>query len=290
MSFVREDLPAPAVDGVVDGTLDPDKVPETGTMANITNVPTQWGGSTLTLYLEDTLGAVLYLTTWPVGPHGRDIRLPLPKATLVANLGKDVRVRYTVSDVGSSRSLGFKLEQGFAGTVEFDLSPQNYLVLYTHSEARPPENIPDFARIQRVMPGATRYSSGDEKLAKVDEYGIVTVLGNGQVTIHAEGSPSGPGSYELVIKGIKEFHVLSPAADWDGARKLCDETALLLPTSGDFNRLLTFYPPPVRDDLPDVPVWGDVLGAGTAFTLDLYSGVIGAEDMATLLQVAGIKP
>ena len=99
-----------------------------------------------------------------------------------------------------------------------------------------------------------------------------------------------PGSYELVIKGIKEFHVLSPAADWDGARKLCDETALLLPTSGDFNRLLTFYPPPVRDDLPDVPVWGDVLGAGTAFTLDLYSGVIGAEDMATLLQVAGIKP
>lgn len=291
MNSIRQDFPAPSVDGVVDGHLDPGSVPESGAVARITNVPVSWGGATLTLYLQELQGAVLYETNWPVGFHGRDINLPLPKAVLVANYGKDVQVYYSVSDIGASLPLDIKLDQGFSGAVNFDLAQHGYLVAYTHSEARPPEDIPAFARMQRVLPGANSYSSSDEKVATVDSAGIVTARCNGQVTIGASGSPGGPASYLLTITGIDEFHALSPAATWDGARQLCTQTGLVQPSAADFSRLLQFYRLPVGHylGLPDYEVWGTYLGADTANTFDLNTGVSESSDTGALLQAVGVK-
>lgn len=289
MNFIRQDLPAPGVDGVVDGMLDPGSVPESGATTRITNVPVSWSGKMLTLYFQEVQGKVLYEAMWPVSSHGLDIIFRLPRAILLANLGKDVRVYYRVDNVGVSLPLVFKLEQGFGGSVDFDLAPHNYMVFYTHNEARPPKNIPPFARLQRVMPGATDYSSDNEKVAKVDGYGIVTAQGNGQATISASGGPNGPGSYRLTIKGIDEFHILSPAADWEGAQELCSERGCVQPSSTDFTRLMVFYPPPIAQNLPNLAVWGEELGAGTAWAFDLVGGVMQGEDMSELLQVAGIN-
>jgi len=290
MNSIKQDLPAPTVDGVEDGQLDPGSVPESGAMARITNVPVSWGGSTLTLYLQELQGAVLYQLDWPVGSHGRDINLPIPKADLVANYGKDVQVHYSVSGIGASLPLDIKLDQGFSGAVEFDLAQHGYVVAYTHSEARPPQVIPAFARMQRVLPGATGYSSSDEKVATVDSAGIVTARSNGQATISAS-SAGGPASYALTITGIEEFHVLSPAATWDGAQQLCTQTGLALPAAADFARLLNFYPLPVGHylELPDYQVWGTYLGAGTANTFDLNSGAAESFDTSELLQAVGVK-
>ncbi|WP_110972479.1 Ig-like domain-containing protein [Pseudomonas huaxiensis] len=294
MSSIKQDLPAPSVDGVVDGILDPASVPESGALAHITNVPVSWGGKTLTLYLQEVQGQILHQIAWPVASHGRDIKLPIPKDTLDANRDKDVQVYYSVTDVGSSLPLEFKLGQGFGGPVEFDLAPHNYTVLFIHSVVQPPKEIPPFARMQRVMPGATSYSSSKEAVGTVDQFGIVTAWSNGQTTISASGSPNGPGSYVLTITGIREFHVLSKKATWKGAQDACAESRLVLPSLADFSSFLKSYP---RDagfdhDLPNYPAWGMYIGADTAYTLDLNSGDVdstGTEEFKEL-QAVGVSP
>lgn len=290
MSKNRMDLAAPSVDHVIDGQLDPNSLPESGTEAHILEVLPEWGGEMLYLYLRDDQGAVLYQDEWPLGPHGRPVSLPIPKAVLVENLGKDVAVDYSITNVGQSYALEFKLGQGFAGAVEFDLASHNYIVAYTHSQARPPEQLPDFTRMQRVLPGATGYASDNESVARVDNQGIVTAVSNGQATITASGAPGGSASYQLTVKGIAELHVVSSKANWEGAERLCNELGLALPTPGDFARLLDFYPPPVDSylELPNYPVWGTFLGANTANTFDLNRGVAEAQDIAAQLQAAGI--
>lgn len=290
MTFIDQNLPAPQVDGVVDGNLDPDSLPDTGTTAHIRNVPTSWGGALLTLYLQDSQGSILYEARWPVGPHGRDIKLPLSRTLLSEHRGKEVRLRYEVSGIGASLPLDFKLEEAFSGSVEFDLAAYAYMVLYIHNIARPPADIPQFATLQRVQPGATAYSSDNEAVATVDAQGTVTVQGNGLVTITASGAPSGPGSYRLTITGIDEFHILgSKAMEWSGAQALCVEAGCVLPTSTDFARLKNFYRLPIGYGLPDLPAWGAPLGAETALTLNLISGQLGGTDVSDLLQGAGVR-
>ncbi|MDR0276855.1 MAG: Ig-like domain-containing protein [Paucimonas sp.] len=290
MKAINMDLAAPSVDGVVNGELDPNGVPASGAKAHVLEVSTDWAGETLTLYLREAGGAVLHQIPWPIGSHGRPITLDIPKDVLLDNIGKDVEVDYSVSNVGSSFPLAFKLSGGFSGSVEFDLSAHNYLVAYTHSEARPPAEVPAFTRMQRALPGATGYSSSDEKVAQVDNVGMVTAQGNGVATITASGAPGGAASYELTIKGIDEMHVLSNAADWAGADQLCRQTGLTLPSLADFARLRQFYPLPIGFylNLPDYPVWGTVIGAGTANTYDLNSGAAEGMDLTTLLQVMGV--
>jgi len=291
MNSIRQDLAAPSVDGVVNGEMDPGSLPESGTEAHVLELLPEWGGETLTLYLREDGGAVLYDIEWPLSSHGRPISLPIPKDVLMDNLGKDVTVSYSITNVGSSLPLAFKLGESFGGAVDFDLSAHNYMVAYTHSEARPPQQQPDFTRMQRVYPGATGYSSSDQKVALVDSNGMVTALANGQSSITASG-PSGPVSYQLTVKGIDEFHVLSSAADWAGADQLCRDTGLTLPTLADFSRLTSFYPLPIGFylNLPDYPVWGSILGAGTASTFDLNTGELQGADVSTLLQAAGVLP
>lgn len=290
MNSIKMDLAAPSVDGVLNGELDPNSVPEDGANAHILEVLPAWAGETLTLYLRDDDGTVLFELPWPIGPHGRPITLPIDKDILLANIGKDVAVSYSITNVGDSVPLEFKLAQGFSGAVEFDLSPHNYLVAYTHSQARPPAELPAFTRMQRALPGATGYSSSDEKVAVVDSLGIVTALSNGAASITASGAPSGPASYQLTVKGIDELHVLSSAADWAGADQLCRDTGLSLPTLADFSRLKLFYPLPIGFylELPDYPVWGTVIGAGTANTFDLNSGAAEGMDTSALLQAVGV--
>ncbi len=290
MNSIKMDLAAPSVDGVVNGELDPSSVPEGGALAHILDVSTDWSEQTLTLYLRDDGGSVLHQREWPIGPHGRPITLPIPKDVLVANTGKDVTVSYSITGVGDSHPLAFKLGQGFAGAVEFDLSVHNYLVAYTHSEARPPEEPPAFTRMQRALPGASGYSSSDEKVARVDSLGVVTALCNGVATITASGAPSGPASYQLTVKGIDELHVLSSSATWSGADQLCRDIGLSLPSVADFARLKLFYPLPIGFylDLPPYPVWGTFLGADTANTYDLNQGDAAAEDISALLQAVGV--
>ncbi|WP_175652261.1 hypothetical protein [Pseudomonas sp. Marseille-P9899] len=293
MNSIEQDLPAPRVDGVVDGMLDPASVPESGAMARITNVPVSWDDETLTLSLQEVQGQILYQTTWPIGPHGRDINLPIPKDALVANRDKDVQVYYSVTGVGASHPLEFKLGQGFGGAFEFDLAPHNYQVLYINSEARPPKEIPPFARMQRVMPGATRYSSSDEKIATVDAFGIVIARCNGQTTITASGSANGPDSYVLTVTGIGEFHVLSSAVTWEGAQQLCTQTGLVQPSLADFSRFMQFYPlnAGLEHGLPDYPAWGMFIGAGTAYTLDLNTGDVSSAGTGEFnyLQAVGVS-
>lgn len=289
MKSIRMDLAAPSVDGVLNGELDPGSVPDDGADAHVLEVLPAWSGETLTLYLREG-GTTLYEVGWPIGPHGRPITLPIPKNVLLDNVGKDVAVSYSVSNVGDSYSLEFKLAHGFSGAVEFDLSPHNYLVAYTNSVARPPAVLPAFTRMQRALPGATGYASSDEKVAQVDSLGIVTALSNGLASITATGAPSGPSSYQLTVKGIDELHVLSNAADWAGADRLCRETGLALPTVADFARLKSFYPLPIGFylNLPDYPAWGTVIGAGTANTFDLNTGAAEGMDVTSLLQVIGV--
>lgn len=290
MSSIRFELAAPSLAGVVDGQLDPESVPESGAIASVLEVLPAWNGKTLTLFLRDDKGTVLDEQDWPIGPHGLPISLPIPKSVLMANIDKDVVLDYSITDIGTSNPLAFKLGQGFSGAVEFDLAEHNYMVAYTHSEARPPEQLPAFTRMQRALPGATGYSSSDETVARVDNLGVVTAQGNGQASITASGAPSGPSSYTLTVKGIREFHVLSNAADWSGAETLCNQVGLTLPTTGDFSRLKLFYPLPIGFylNLPDYPVWGAFLGAGTAYTFDLNSGDTESSDTSSLLQVVGV--
>ncbi|MFD2644637.1 hypothetical protein [Pseudomonas japonica] len=284
------DLAAPSVEGVLDGELDPNSVPEAGANVHVLEVSTDWADETLTVYLRDDADTVLFFIERLLGPHGRPVTVQIPKDILVDNTGKDVTVSYSVTNVGDSHPMSFTLAEGFSGVVEFDLSPHNYLVAYTNSQARPPEELPAFTRMQRVLPGATGYGSSDETIARVDHLGIVTALSNGAVSITASGAPSGPSSYQLTIKGIDELHVLSSAADWSGADRLCRDTGLTLPSVADFARLKVFYPLPIGFylNLPDYPVWGTVIGAGTANTYDLNSGAAEGMDITSLLQVVGV--
>jgi len=290
MNAINMDLAAPSVDGVVNGELDPNGLPESGTVAHILEVPAAWDKQTLTLYVRDDGGTLLFDQEWTIGPHGRPISLPIDKDVLVANIGKNVVVSYSVTTIGTSHPLEFKLGQAFSGAVEFDLAPHNYLVAYTHSEARPPAQLPAFTRMQRALPGASGYASSDEKVARVDNLGIVTALCNGVTTITASGAPTGPASYQLTVKGIDELHVLSTDTNWSGADQLCRDVGLTLPSVADFARLKLFYPLPIGFylNLPDYPVWGTVIGAGTANTFDLNTGAAEGMDLTALLQVVGV--
>lgn len=290
MNSIKMELAAPSVEGVLNGELDPDKVDDDGALMSVLEVPGTWSGLMMTLYLRDDSGAVLWEQEWKVGPHGLPVTLPIPRAILVANTGKDVAASYSVETIGDSHPLPFKLGQGFSGEVAFDLSQHQYIVIYTNSEARPPKEPPAFTRMQRALPGATAYSSSDEKVARVDNLGNVTALCNGVATISASGAPSGPASYRLTIKGIDEWHMLSSEADWAGADRLCRETNLELPRVWDFDRLKMFYPLPIGSDLnlPNYEVWGTAIGSGTANIYHLDTGVADGLGTDALLQVAGV--
>ncbi|MEV5200517.1 Ig-like domain-containing protein [Streptomyces sp. NPDC053720] len=173
-----------------------------------------------------------------------------------------------------------------------DLTTRKFAPVYKNGEMRLPKKLPDYLSFSRPADGATGYTSSDESVATVDAQGKVTILRNGKTTVTAQ-TTAGTKSYELTVTGIRGLEILSnQAVTWQNAKNLADQLGLDLPGQLDFETIVNLYGAELASVLtpPNAPVWGELLGADTAWTLDPVTLAVTAESTGpnNLRQVAGI--
>jgi hypothetical protein len=303
---VMATLAAPTVDGAVDGTLDPQALPERTAVR-------------LAAYTGMKFNDEVHLYFTPEGAP----RELIDKIKIRANqgetppwfsvlsekftqhLGNVIRVSYEVWFDGKrlhdSQELRLEIKAGFEGDYTLDLSTWNYVVV----TGKPPLNAPSFSRFTREATWGVApydYTSSDTAVASAGRQGEVSATGNGLCTIRATDSLGQAKSYQLSVTGIAQLHFLTATAHWNGMREACVAARLDPASLAQLRQLMSIYSESAGS-LTDYfgrlpyPFWtGELNGANTAWIVDLdkpendpLDPNPSSADLSELHQVLGIS-
>lgn len=276
---VMATLPAPTVDGAVDGALDPQAL-DPKTAVRVRAYPGMKANDVIDLLLTAAGGAPRLVDKIKIRANqGETAPFFLVDSSLFAQyLGSFIELNYEVSfgtqRLHTSQSLRLEIKAGFEGERNLDLSSFNYVLV----TGKPPQNPPAFSRFTREATWGVapyEYSSSDATVAVVDQQAEVTVAGNGTCLISATDSVGQTQKFQLTISGIGQLSFLTATANWAGMRDACAAAGLQPATLAQMRQLLKIYDNhagSLTDYLGRLPYpfWtGELNGANTAWIVDL---------------------
>ncbi|WP_457969775.1 Ig-like domain-containing protein [Pseudomonas sp. R4-84] len=290
-------LPPPSVDEAPDGILDPADIPLDGARVRIKRSTADTDWEKVFVFVGPS-----YSNQYPVGTVIRDVVFYVEAEHFIAEAVDIVIIRYEVlmkdGSTQASDNLELKMDVGFEAPAILDLSQENYVAVADKA----PLDVPPYALMTRVATRGTppyRYESSNEYVASVNaQTGEVTARGNGQCTITATDSLNQSRHYDLTVKGIREVHFLSPSAEWEGMKAVCDAAGMNMVTRSDLDRLRAVYKHPEIGEavgeylgwLP-YPFWtGDAVGAGSTYWVyEMDTGDKTSADAGAHHQALGIS-
>ncbi|AJQ51045.1 MULTISPECIES: Ig-like domain-containing protein [Pseudomonas] len=282
-------LNAPSSQHTVAGWLDPDRLPPLGVAIDI-QLDAMYAGEELTVVLAKADGTQLASKSLPVNHNDQAITLRFANQYFTTGSGK-LQVYYTVGEDGPSAPLDFDISEGFSGDHVVDLSAQRLPVFYHNGVIKLPQNLPAQMHFARPLTGATGYTSSNASVATVDSTGNVSVLRNGNTTITATLADGATQQYVLRVTGLVGLEMLASSATFSGAERLCRGLGMRVPSQSDFALFNSTYGSQMKQWLPNLAIWGQAIGAGTAWTFHPHTAVITGESTAAsaLRQVAGMS-
>ena len=276
---VMATLPAPTVDGAVDGTLDPQAL-EPRTAVRVRAYPGMKTSDVIDLFLKPAGGATRLVDKIKIRANQGETApvFRIDSSLFAQYLSNFIELNYEVSfgtqRLHTSQTLRLEIKAGFEVGQTLDLSSFNYVLV----TGKPPNNPPAFSRITREATWGVapyEYSSSDSTVAVVDQQAEVTVAGNGTCLISATDSAGETQKYQLTISGIGQLSFLTTTATWAGMRNACSIAELQPATLAQMRQLLKVYDShagSLTDYLgrSPYPFWTDDLnGANTAWIVDL---------------------
>lgn len=282
-------LNIPTSDYAIAGWLDPDRLPAQGAAVDI-QLDAMYAGEELTVVLAKADGTKLASKSLPVNHNDQRVTLRFASQLFVKGSGK-LKVYYTVGTDGPSPALEFDISDGFTGNHVVDLSALRLPVFYHNGNIKLPQQLPAQMRFARPLLGAIGYKSSDASVATVDGAGNVSVLRNGSTTITATLTAGSTQQYTLNITGLVGLEILAASSTWSNAEKLCRSLGMRLPSQSDFALFKNAYGAQLGQWLPDLAIWGDAIGADSAWTFHPHTAVITGESSkgGVLRQAAGMN-
>ncbi|MBO9551312.1 Ig-like domain-containing protein [Pseudomonas sp.] len=282
-------LNAPSSRHTVDGWLNPDRLPPQGAAIEI-QLETVHAGEELTVVLAKADGTKLASKSLPVNHNDQNITLHFASQYFSKDSGR-LKVYYTVGKDGPSAALEFDISDGFTGGHVVDLSAQRVPVFYHNGKIKLPKNLPAQMSFARPLTGATGYKSSNASVATVDSAGNVSALRNGSTTITATLANGDKQQYSLIVTGLVGLEVLASSATLNNAEKTCKAVGMRMPRQSDFALFKSAYGNQMGEWLPNLAIWGEAIGADSAWTFHPHTGVITGEasEKGALRQVAGMN-
>jgi len=282
-------LNAPSSQHTVAGWLDPDRLPPQGAAIDI-QLEAAYAGQELTVVLAKADGTQLASKSLPVNHNDQAITLRFANQYFTRGSGR-LQVYYTVGQDGPSAPLTLDISDGFSGVHAVDLSAQRLPVFYHNGVIKLPQNLPGQMHFARPLTGATGYTSSNASVATVDSTGNVSVLRNGNTTITATLAGGVTRQYALSVAGLVGLEMLASSATFSRAETLCRGLGMRVPSQSELALFKSTYGSQMRQWLPDLAIWGQAIGANTAWTFHPHTAVITGESTATgtLRQVAGMS-
>ncbi|VEF10787.1 Uncharacterised protein [Pseudomonas fluorescens] len=272
-------LPAPTVDGAIDGTLDPQALNEK-TNVRMPAYPGMKTPDVISLCLSAPGAPATVVDKVKIrASQGESAPyISVDASRFAAFLGNVIELSYQVffgdQQLHTSQSLRLEIKAGFEGEQTLDLSSFDYVLV----TGKPPHNPPAFSRFTREATWGVApytYASSDATVAVVDQQAEVTVAGNGTCQISATDSVGQSQKYQLTISGIGQLSFLTATANWAGMRDACAVAGLQPATLAQMRQLLKIYDNhagSLTDYLGRLPYpfWsGELNGANTAWIVDL---------------------
>ncbi|HCL54881.1 Ig-like domain-containing protein [Pseudomonas fulva] len=282
-------LNTPTSDHAIAGWLNPDRLPAQGAAVDI-QLDAMYAGKELTVVLAKVDGTKLASKSLPVNYNDQLITLRFPKQLFAQGSGK-LKVYYTVGQDGPSAALEFGISDGFTGSHEVDFSAQRLPVFLHNGKIKLPKQLPAQMKFARPLLGATGYKSSDASVATVDGAGNIGVLRNGSTTITATLASGSTEQYQLTVTGLVGLEILAASSTRSSAEKLCKSLGMRMPSKSDFILFKNVYGDQLGQWLPDLAIWGETIGADSAWTFHPHTGVITGESSkdGVLRQAAGIN-
>ncbi|MFR0674134.1 Ig-like domain-containing protein [Enterobacterales bacterium AW_CKDN230030176-1A_HGKHYDSX7] len=270
------------------GWLNPERLPPQGIAIDI-ELDTEQAGKALTVVLAKVDGTQLAVKKLPVNHNDQSVTLWFARHFFDKDNGR-LKVYYTLDKEGPSAALEFDVTDGFSGVHTVDVSSQPVPIFYQNGVIKLPQELPDSMQFVRPLAGATGYESSDESIATVDNTGRVSVLRNGSTTIAATLADGARQQYVLVVRGLIGLEMLASSATFDKARTLCRSMSMRMPKQTDFALFKKAYGRQLGQWLPNVAIWGEAIGADSAWTFHPHTSEITGEPSAksVLRQVAGM--
>lgn len=299
-------LPAPTVDGAVDGTLDPQLLDQR-TVVRVRAYPGMKVNDVIDLFLTPAGGARTLVDKIKVRAS-QDGAAPffLVDSNLFAQyLGSLIELNYEISfgiqRLHTSLLLRLEIKAGFEGEQTLDLSSFNYVVI----AGKPPQDSPAYSRFTREATWGVapyEYSSDKATVAVVDPSAEVTAIGNGDCVITATDSAGQSKRYALTVNGIGQLKFITPESSWLNIKEIFKDTELKCPSLAQMRQLLKIYDNhagALTDYLGCLPYpfWtADLNGANTAWIVDLDKPVGNpldpnptSADLSELHQLLGVS-
>jgi hypothetical protein len=282
-------LNAPSSQYTVAGWLDPDQLPPQGAAIDI-QLETVHAGEELTVVLADAEGTQLASKCLPVNHNDQNITLRFASQFFTKGSGK-LKVYYTVGNSAPSAALEFDISDGFTGAHVVDLSAQRVPVFYHNGTIKLPQSLPAQMHFARPLAGATGYKSSNASVATVDSAGNVSVLRNGSTTITATLASGDEQQYSLTVTGLVGLEALASSATFSNAEKTCKAVGMRMPRQSDFALFKSAYGSQLGEWLPNLAIWGEAIGADSAWTFHPHTALIVGEssENGALRQVAGMN-
>lgn len=282
------DFIAPTSPYAVAGSLNLDRLPPQGAVIEIQLDPVH-AGEELTVVLAKADGTQLSSKRLPVNHNDQHITVRFASSLFSIDSGK-LEVYYKVGNEKPSAALELEIRPGFSGEHTADLSERVAPLFYHNGVIKLPHALPSEMQFARPLQNATGYTSSDGSIATVDGAGNVSLLRNGRTTITATLADGTQQQYTLTVKGLTELEVLASSATFKGAGTLCKRVGMRLPSHADFALFKSTYGSQLGQWLPDLAMWGEAIGADSAWTFHPHTAVITGESSAAGIkrQVAGM--
>lgn len=116
-------------------------------------------------------------------------------------------------------------------------------------------------------------------------------LRNGSTTITATLASGSTQQYQLTVTGLVGLEILAASSTQSSAEKLCKSLGMRMPSKSDFILFKNVYGDQLGQWLPDLAIWGETIGADSAWTFHPHTAVITGESSkgGVLRQAAGIN-
>jgi hypothetical protein len=244
----EQPLPAPTVDELVGGILDPAaeqatlRAPLYPGIAKGNEITYTWVGAVST---REWTYKVTDPATTPADYADHKF--------ITTNTGGEVVVSYIVKRGGAeppltSDTLRFAIGTPLYFGVDRTLMTKEYYV----AEGRPPQIPPVEATYVQAATGGLppyTYSSADPLVATIDTDGKVRACGNGSATIVVTDRTGNVAVHKVTVTGARVFRNVTESAqlddekkaDWFGVRKICAEGGWAFPELIEIKKFLTQY-------------------------------------------------